>query len=101
MGSYMVTWRDAGGEHKHNITADGLVDAKHIAFRMLCDASGDKLVDNVAVYEQRYEFNCKGEFNPKGVFGKCTQRDYATGAKTKAKKACKPPQKQSADTQQN
>lgn len=83
MKRYAVKWYDvATGTHFiQDIEAEDLPAAKHKAFQMLCDRSGDHLIDDVAVYEHRYTFRCKGEPNPKPT--SCNKsfarRDYYTG----------------------
>jgi hypothetical protein len=85
MKHYIVRWYDvtSGKEHIKDITAIDLPAAKHKAFQMLCDNSGDNLVDDVSVYEYRYTFRCKGEPNPKpnGCNRAFAKRDYYTGMK--------------------
>lgn len=85
MKRYIVSWynQSIGMRFIQDITADNLPDAKHKAFQMLCDQSGDRLIDDVEVYEHRYVFRCKGEPNPKpnGCNDTLAERDYYTGMK--------------------
>jgi len=83
--TYLVKWYDVscGKQHIKIITAEDLPAAKHKAFQMLCDGSGDTLIDDVEVYEHRYTFRCKGEANPRpnGCTRAFAKRDYYTGMK--------------------
>lgn len=85
MKRYAVRWHNTsiGMEFIQDIEAVDLPAAKHKAFQMLCDQSGDNLIDDVSVYEHRYTFRCKGEPNPKpnGCNRAFAKRDYYTGMK--------------------
>lgn len=78
--NYIAVWYDLGLQIK-KIEARNLPEAKHKAFQMICDSSGDKLISNIDVYEFRYSFKCHGEINPKGGLKEFAHRDYYTGMK--------------------
>lgn len=83
MKRYTVKWYNSaiGMQFIQDIEAVDLPAAKHKAFQMLCDQSGDNLIDDVEIYEHRYTFHCKGEPNPKpnGCNRAFAKRDYYTG----------------------
>lgn len=86
MKRYTVRWYDTarGLKFIQDIEAEDLPAAKHKAFQMLCDMSGDNLIGDVEVYEHRYTFHCKGEPNskPNGCNRAFAKRDYYTGEDT-------------------
>lgn len=83
MKTYIVRWFDGGTPSYKEIEASGLPEAKHKAFQILCNNSGDRLISDVEVFERRFTFGCNGEHNPKP--NRCNSeyapRDYYTGMK--------------------
>ena len=84
---YMAVWYDVSRGQLHNdrLEAESLPEAKHKAFQKYCDSSGDRLIANLEIFEKRYEFECKGEINPKPGrdITAFAPRDYYTGMRIK------------------
>lgn len=87
MKKYIILLQERGKDNPtiKTVSADGLPEAKHKAFRMLCDSSGDVLDADVEVYELRNTIRCSGEYNPNPSRAYCSlaPRDYCTGIQVK------------------
>ena len=82
--TYLVMWWDYYRQNIHYIHAETLTEAKEKAFRMMCDAAGDRLY-NVDVFELKATIHCEGDYNPRpnAHTAAYATRDYTTGRKIK------------------
>ena len=80
MKEYLAYWYNHQTEVYKTIHAETLTEAKHKAFRMMCDSAGDRIY-SVTVYEKKSTCECQGELNPRpnSAFHEYSGREYLTG----------------------